>query len=263
MKTQGETTETEHDISDRRQRDKVTSLPTLFLIVWTVVITIVLGIIAITGSYFDRSGGFPHIIAGIWAKTILLVGRINVTVKGKSNIDPSKPYIFMSNHQSNFDIPVLLSHLNVQFRWLAKAELFKIPLFGSAMRRAGYISIDRKNRISAIESLERAAEIIRKGVSVVIFPEGTRSRDGHIRPFKKGGFVMAIDSGVPIVPIVLHGTGHIMPKKRMHILPGNVWVDIHEPIETTGYTRKRKDDLMNKVRKTICEAFERGIDRRA
>jgi len=168
----------------------------------------------------------------------------------------------MSNHQSNFDIPVLLSHLNVQFRWLAKAELFHIPLFGVAMKRAGYISIDRKDRVSAIQSLQRAAEIIRDGVSVMIFPEGTRSRDGRIQPFKKGGFVLAIDSGAAIVPVVLHGTGHIMPKERLRILPGDVLIEIHEPIETSGYTQKNKDDLMKKVRHTICEAFKRGIDKR-
>jgi 1-acyl-sn-glycerol-3-phosphate acyltransferase len=218
--------------------------------------------IAIAGSFWDRSGKFPHLIARIWAKSILFVSRIKVAVRGNSHIDPSKSYIFMSNHQSNFDIPVLLSHLKVHFRWLAKAELFKIPLFGAAMKRAGYISIDRTNRASAIKSINRAAEIIREGVSVIIFPEGTRSRDGHIRPFKKGGFVLAIDSGVAIVPVVLHGTRRIMPKGRLHILSGNVLVEIHEPIETSGYTRKDKDDLMNKVRNTICEAFERGKDRR-
>jgi len=238
------------------------SLRTLSLMVWTVLATIVLGIIAITGSFIDRSGNFPHIIAGIWAKSILFVGRIQVTLRGRSNIDPSKSYVYMSNHQSNFDIPVLLSHLNVQFRWLAKAELFKIPLFGVAMKRAGYISIDRTNRVSAINSLNRAAEVIRNGVSVMIFPEGTRSRDGRIRPFKKGGFILAIDSGAAIVPVVLHGTRHIMPKERLRIVPGNVRVDIHEPIETSGYTRKNKDDLMDTVRHTICEAFKRGIDKR-
>ena len=117
---------------------------------------------------------------------ILFVSRIKVTVKGISNIDPSKSYIFMPNHQSNFDIPVLLGCLPAQFRWLAKAELFRIPLFGRAMRGCGYISIDRSNRKSAFRSLQKAADTIRNGVSVLIFPEGTRSLDGKIRSFKKG-----------------------------------------------------------------------------
>jgi 1-acyl-sn-glycerol-3-phosphate acyltransferase len=162
----------------------------------------------------------------------------------------------MSNHQSNFDIPVLLGHLNVQFRWLAKMELFKIPIFGHAMRKAGYISIDRNNREAAFESLKAAAHKIKSGVSILIFPEGTRSRDGKMRPFKKGGFVMALDSGAPIVPIVLTGTRSIMTKGRFRINPGKVSMMIHQPIQTSEYTRETKDALMERVRRVICEGLE-------
>jgi 1-acyl-sn-glycerol-3-phosphate acyltransferase len=199
-----------------------------------------------------------HLAARFWARSILFASRIQVTVKGTSHIDPSKSYIYMSNHQSNFDIPVLLAFLKVQFRWLAKAELFKIPLFGYAMKRAGYISIDRSNRRAAFASLKRAADSIRNGVSIIIFPEGTRSLDGNIRSFKKGGFALAVDSGVPIVPVILHGTRFIMPKERLQIKPGNVLLEITEPIDTANYTRKTKDDLLEKVRNRICEGFERG-----
>ncbi|PQP34126.1 1-acyl-sn-glycerol-3-phosphate acyltransferase, partial [Desulfobacteraceae bacterium SEEP-SAG9] len=179
---------------------------------------------------------------------LLVVARIKVTVKGFSNLDPSRSYIFMSNHQSNFDIPVLLAFLKVQFRWLAKAELFKIPIFGRGMRGAGYISIDRSNRRSAIESLKEAARTISNGASVLIFPEGTRSHDGNISPFKKGGFVLAVDAGVPLVPIVIHGTWDIMPRNRLLIKPGNVVLEIKEPVDTSDYTRKTKDDLLEQVR---------------
>jgi 1-acyl-sn-glycerol-3-phosphate acyltransferase len=258
VKRKGEPITTENETSKTRRLQIASSLWTLFLMVWTVLVTILFGIVAIAGSFFDRSGNFSHVIARIWAKSILFVGRINVTVNGRFYIDPSRSYIYMSNHQSNFDIPVLLSQLKIPFRWLAKAELFGIPLFGAAMKRAGCIRIDRSDRDSAIKSLNRAVEIIRKGVSVMIFPEGTRSRDGHIRPFKKGGFVMAVDSGAPIVPIIVHGTRHIMPRERLRIAPGKVEVEIRKPIETTGYTRENKDDLMEKVRNTICEAFNRG-----
>ena len=162
----------------------------------------------------------------------------------------------MCNHQSNFDIPVLLSYLPVQFRWLAKAELFKIPIFGRGMRAAGYISIDRFNRASAFESLGEAAEKIKGGVSVMIFPEGTRSIDGKIRPFKKGGFVLAVDAGVPIIPIVLRGTRSIMPKGQLRINPGHVYMDIQKPIDTSDYTRDSKDDLIERVRTVICDGFD-------
>ena len=139
--------------------------------VWIILETFVLGLTAIVMSFFVRTRDPVHKVAILWAKLILFASRIKVSVNGLSNIDLSKSYIYMCNHQSNFDIPVLLSYLPVQFRWLAKAELFKIPIFGRGMRAAGYISIDRFNRASAFESLGEAAEKIKGGVSVMIFPE--------------------------------------------------------------------------------------------
>jgi len=164
----------------------------------------------------------------------------------------------MSNHQSVVDIPVLQACLPVQFRWLAKAELFKIPIFGYALGRSGHISIDRSNRKSAFKSLSNAARNIRNGVSVIIFPEGTRSRDGNIRQFKKGGFILAVDAGVPVVPVIIHGAWPLMLKNRVLLKPGNIILEIKDPIKTTDYTRKTKDDLLKKVRKVICESFEEG-----
>jgi 1-acyl-sn-glycerol-3-phosphate acyltransferase len=188
----------------------------------------------------------------------MFVSGIKVTVNGLANIDPTQSYIYMSNHQSNFDIPVLLAYLPVQFRWLAKAELFKIPIFGRAMRGAGYVKIDRFNQEAAFESLNEAAEKMKNGVSVMIFPEGTRSRDGKIRPFKKGGFVMAVDAGVPIVPVVLKGTWTIMEKSSLRINTGEVSLNLKAPIATTDYTRENKDDLIKSVRAVIREGFEKG-----
>ena len=207
-------------------------------------------------SLFIKSGNPIHRIARFWGRSILVVSRIKVTVDGLSSIDPQRPYIYMPNHQSNFDIPVLLGHLTVQFRWLAKMELFKIPIFGHAMRKAGYISIDRNNRESAFKSLERAAEKIRNGVSVLIFPEGTRSRDGRIQPFKKGGFVMAIESGVPIVPVIISGARAIMTKGKFRVNPGQIRLSIQKPIDTTIYSRDTKEALMERVRRVICDNFE-------
>jgi 1-acyl-sn-glycerol-3-phosphate acyltransferase len=235
-------------------------LRTAAIIVWVVFETFVLCIVAILTSYFVRKKDPVHKIAITWAKLILFANRTKVTVNGLSNVDPSKSYIYMCNHQSNFDIPVLLGCLPVQFRWLAKAELFKIPMFGRGMRSAGYISIDRFNRQSAFESISEAAKKIRGGVSVMIFPEGTRSIDGKIRPFKKGGFVLALDARVPIIPVVLHGTRAIMPKGEIRINPGHVVMDILPPVDTTGYTRKTKDQLIEQVRNIICDAFEKPLE---
>jgi 1-acyl-sn-glycerol-3-phosphate acyltransferase len=229
---------------------------TLYMAIWVFLITLVLGILAIVLSFFIRSGNPVHKIARFWGKSILVAGRIKVSVSGLSHIDLAGPYIYMPNHQSNFDIPVLLGHLAVQFRWLAKKELFKIPIFGAAMRKAGYISIDRYNRESAFKSLKTAAKKIKSGRSVLIFPEGTRSRDGKIRPFKKGGFVLAVDSGVPIVPVVIKGTHAIMTKDKFRVNPGHVRMVIHKPIDTSAYSRENKEVLMERVRRVICDGFE-------
>ena len=229
---------------------------TAYIILCVVLETLFFGIIAMGISFFTRTGNPVHLVARLWARSILFVSRIKVTVNGLSNVDPSKSFIYMSNHQSNFDIPVLLAHIPGQFRWLAKAELFKIPIFGHGMRGAGYISIDRFNRDSAFQSIDQAAKKIKDGVSVMIFPEGTRSKDGRIRSFKKGGFIMAVDSGVPIVPVVVRGTWPIMSKDSLRINRGNVYLDIKQPIDTHGYTRDNKQLLIDRVRAVICEGFK-------
>jgi len=230
---------------------------TVFFIIWTVMATGFFSFMAILASLLDKKGELPHLVARVWGRTLLFGARVKVAVKNPDNIDPSRSYIYMSNHQSNFDIPVLLAYLPVQFRWLAKVELFRIPIFGFAMQRAGYISIDRSDRKAAILSLKHAAEIIRGGVSVLIFPEGTRSRDGNIRPFKSGGFILAIDSGAPIVPVIIHGTFPIMPKDRLRIRPGNVVLEIEKPVETSHYSRRDKAELMEKVRQIITASHEK------
>ena len=230
----------------------------IFIICLVFIQTGIMSIAAILTSVFDGKGDNVHRVARAWARGILFVSRIKVTVKGLSNLNPSESCIYMSNHLSNFDIPLLLGHLPVQFRWLAKAELFRIPIFGLALRRAGYVRIDRANLRSAITSLKRAADIIRDGVSVLVFPEGTRSRDGKLRAFKKGGFVMAMDSGVPIIPIVLHGTWEIMSKTGLRIKPGNAVLEILPPVDVSAYAGRNKEDLMASVRDVMLDALEKG-----
>jgi 1-acyl-sn-glycerol-3-phosphate acyltransferase len=231
---------------------------TAIIILYFLPATAVLSIIAIIVAYFSRTGNPVHIIARIWSKSILFVSGIKVDVEGLANIDPGKSYIYMANHRSNFDIPVLLSCLPIQFRWLAKAELFKIPIFGRAMSGAGYVKIDRSNRESAFRSIDEVAAKMKNGVSVMIFPEGTRSQDGSVKPFKKGGFVMAVDTGAPIVPIILRGTRSIMTKGSWRINPDKVALSIEKPIDTSEFTRDTKEDLIKKVRGVICEVFEKG-----
>jgi 1-acyl-sn-glycerol-3-phosphate acyltransferase len=231
---------------------------TLFIIFWAVILTGFFAVMAILTSFVSAGGETTYKVGKIWAKCILAASNIKVTVKGLSNLNRTGSFIYMPNHVSNFDIPVLQAYLPVQFRWLAKAELFKIPIFGYAMKRAGYISINRFDRKAAIQSLNNAAEIIRNGTSVIIFPEGTRSQNQNIQSFKKGGFVLAVDSGVPIIPVIIHGTWSIMQKKQILVKPGNVVLEIKKPINTSDYTRKTKDDLMEKVRNIMVESYEKS-----
>ena len=232
-------------------------LYTAAIAVWVLLVTIVLGCTVIVTAFFSAKGDGPHLIARAWARSILWVSRVKVELKGLDNLPFDTPCILMPIHQSNFDIPVLLGRLPIQFRWLAKAELFKIPIFGRGMRGCGYISIDRSNRKSAFQSLADAAQRIRDGASVLIFPEGTRSRDGEIGPFKKGGFVLTVDAGVPIIPIVIYGTRAIMPKGGLLMKPGSAYMEVLPPVASTGYTRKTKNLLIEEVRDILCHAFDR------
>jgi 1-acyl-sn-glycerol-3-phosphate acyltransferase len=232
-------------------------IQTVIIVVWFILATFLIAATVIIFSFFSRTGNGPHLLARFWANSILWVSRVKITVSGAEKLDPHRSYIYMPNHQSNADIPLLLGRLPVQFRWLAKAELFRIPIFGRAMRGVGYISIDRSNRKSAFESLKRAARTIREGTSVLIFPEGTRSPDGHILPFKKGGFVLAVDSGVPIVPIIIRGTRDIIPKGHFMIRPAPVTMQILDPVETSRHTRKTKDDLLAHIRSILIDNLEK------
>jgi 1-acyl-sn-glycerol-3-phosphate acyltransferase len=231
-------------------------LNTVLVSAWTIVITLVCAISAILVSFVTRGGNAAHLVGRFWARSILWVSRAKVFVEGMDHIDPGAPYVYMANHQSMFDILALLGHLPVQFRWVAKKELFRIPIFGYSMLRVGYISIDRSNRQSAIQSLREAAQKIARGVSVVVFPEGTRSSDGQIKSFKKGGFYLATGSGRPIVPVVIWGTRHVMPKGKLSIRSGPIVLSINKPIDTVPY-RKNRNALMEAVGTAMKSDLER------
>jgi len=227
------------------------------LFVWSsiVVATLGLGLLAFVTFPFDRKGKVIHRYARLWGRVALWANRVKVSVEGMENFKGEGPYIFMSNHQGSYDIFALLGHLPFQFKWLAKKELFSIPFFGWAMAAAGYISIDREGTRETVEAMNKAADRIRDGMSVVIFPEGSRSPDGTIQPFKKGGFTLAIKSRVPIVPLALTGSREIMPKDRLTATSGEIRIRIGQPIETAHYSIKNRKDLMEKVREMILKNF--------
>jgi 1-acyl-sn-glycerol-3-phosphate acyltransferase len=166
------------------------------------------------------------------------------------------PYIFMSNHQGYYDVFTLLSRLPYQFKWLVKKELFSVPILGWMMAAVGYIRIDRGGTRDTVGAMNEAAQRIRDGMSVVIFPEGSRSPDGSIQPFKKGGFTLAIKSKVPIAPVAISGSRDIMPKDKLTAASGEIQILVGPPIETESCALKDRELLMKKVRETISKNFK-------
>ena len=210
---------------------------------------------AVVFSFFADAENNVHKVANIWSRMLLAICRIKVQVIGGENILQGKPQVFMCNHQSDFDIFIALACVPGQFRWIAKKEFFAIPVFGQAMKSAGYIEIDRQNHEKALQSLDLAALRIREGKSVMTFPEGTRSHNGEIKAFKPGTFYLAIQSGVPIVPISIIGSGEIMPKRSLKIRPGKIKLIMDKPISVEGYAVENRQELINKVRQVIINNY--------
>jgi 1-acyl-sn-glycerol-3-phosphate acyltransferase len=227
------------------------------LVVIAVIVTAFMSVCAFLFPIISPGENKVHKIANLWARMLLWLTNTRVEVIGRENVLMNRPQIFMANHQSDFDILIVLAHIPGQFRWIAKKELFKIPVFGKAMRNAGYIEIDRQNHEKALKSLDEAAQKIREGKSVVTFPEGTRSRDGKIKPFKQGMFHLAIRSGVPIVPISIIGANEIMPKRTLKVRPGRITMMIDRPVEVSGYTLDTRGELIEKIRDIIVRNSER------
>ncbi len=214
--------------------------------------TLMLGLLAFFTYPFDRKGRIVHQYARLWGKIALKVNQVRVTMEGMEKLDGKGPYIFMSNHQGYYDVFALLGHLPYQFKWFVKKELFSIPFFNWTMAAAGYISIDRKGSRETIKAMNQAIQKIRDGMSVAIFPEGSRSPDGSIQPFKKGGFTLAIKSQVPIVPIAINGSRDIMPKGKFTPTQGEIRILVDHPIETKSCSLRERESLMRQVRETIC-----------
>lgn len=179
----------------------------------------------------------------LWSRVVAAASGVRVRVEGLDNLEKDRPYIFAANHQSQFDIFALDGYLMVDFRWLAKKELAKIPFVGPAMRLAGTIFIDRSRGRQALKSLAEAARRIADGTSVVIFPEGTRSPDGRLQPFKSGAMYLAIKSGVEIVPVAITGGFEIMPKNSFLTRPGKMLIRVGTPVPTSGFDQKQKQKL--------------------
>jgi len=229
----------------------------LWLNAFVTVCTIIFCLWDLLLSIIGKDGRIIHFYVSVpWSKVVLWVCGIKVRAKGQENIDASVPRIYMTNHQSYFDIFALLANINVDFKFIVKQELMRIPLFGFAMRKAGYIGIERGDMKKAIKSMNVAAEKVKGGVSILIFPEGTRSTDGRLQSFKKGGFHLAHKSGCDIVPVTITNSYRIVPKGSLKINKGSIDMQIGKPISVKGYTKKNISQLIDHVRNAMLRQME-------
>ncbi len=222
-----------------------------------VLATIVFASASVAVSFFDPTGHRQAAIARAWSRVLLAVSRVRVHVEGAGRISPDGSYVFASNHASFMDSPVILANIPLQFRFLAKRGLFKIPFLGTHLRRAGHIPVYRDNPRGAIKTLSLAAEAIQRNrISLVIFPEGGRSRTGELRPFLDGAAYMAIKAGVPLVPVALKGTRAVLPMGSGNPRPGRVELRVGDPIPTRGLTLHDRTRLTAQAREQIAALLE-------
>ena len=214
--------------------------------------TVIYSLCGLVISAFDRSGRWVHFYCAVpWAKVILRACGVRVIVRGLENVESHVPRVYLTNHQSYFDIFALLAYLPVDFKFILKQELMKIPLLGLTMRRARYIAINREDTRKALKSINEAAVKIKDGSSMVIFPEGTRSTDGTLQAFKRGGFHLALKAGCDVVPVAIVNSRNIVPKGSLKINKGTFSMNIGTPISVKHYSKKDIDKLMTRVREAI------------
>jgi 1-acyl-sn-glycerol-3-phosphate acyltransferase len=218
--------------------------------------TLALPVAALVGfpwTFLTRDIGLLYRMSMWGAKTGVRLAGVKVETHGLEKIDPARTYLFMSNHASNLDPPLLLPRIPRRTSVMAKKELFRYPILGETMRMGSLVPVDRGNRDAGIAAVRAAAEVIRQGINMTIYVEGKRSFDGKLLPFKKGPFYLAMESGAPVVPVTIVGSHALMPKARFQISPGTVKVVFHDPIEPQEFVSR--ECLMERVRRTINEGL--------
>jgi 1-acyl-sn-glycerol-3-phosphate acyltransferase len=219
--------------------------------------TIVLGTMSLLSTLVDRTGDIGHRVARTWASWILRTTRVHVDVTGVDTIDPRRSYVFAANHQSIYDIPILFASLPLQLRIVAKASLGRVPFLGWHLARTGHLLVDRQRPGAGV--VKKMARLVSDRHSLIAFPEGTRSVDGAVARFKGGPFVLALEAGIPVVPISIAGSRHVMKKGRLMVCPGTVSMTVHPPIETAGVSRDSVRELADRVRETVRQDVDEPL----
>jgi 1-acyl-sn-glycerol-3-phosphate acyltransferase len=226
------------------------------LVVWALSTAILTGGLTTLTGVVSRK--FARSLARLWCRQVLFFTGVKLIVKNASNIDKNKNYVFVANHQGYFDIPVIYTGLGSSLSFIAKKELFRIPFFGWGIAAIGCVSMDRKNPRKARAAISRAAAMLRKdNLSLVLFPEGTRSPSGIVSEFKRGSFTLALEAGVPVVPITICGTAEIHSKASFKIHPGSVTLTIGAPITMEEIGKLNKEELSTMTRDVIITTMEK------
>ena len=232
-------------------------LRTVLVWVFGGIATLALSSLVLVGALFGADEKLYEWIARTWGRVVLWFSGVRVEVQGRENLMLDRPQIVASNHQSWFDVFAIAANLPKKFRFVAKEELGRIPVFGRAWNTAGHISVNRSDRVQAVRTLEHFGDLIRKDNStIVIFPEGTRSRDGRLLPFKKGAFMLALHTHVDIVPTAVIGSRSVLKKGDWRIRKGKIILRFGQPIPTVGYTETNRDELIGLVRSQIDKMLE-------
>lgn len=221
-----------------------------------VVLTILTSLVTIIGSAIGKSDFWGYYPAHIWSRLFCLFSLVRVEVSGRENIDKDKSYVFVSNHQGAYDIFLVYGYLNHNFKWVMKQSLRNIPFVGKACESAGHIFIDRGNPKAIQHTIEAAKKKLQGGMSVVIFPEGTRSADGKLHKFKRGAYQIAVDLNIPVVPLTINGSYKILSKSSKLINPGKLTLKIHPPI----YPDKETGHDMEVLVKESYDVIASGLD---
>jgi len=218
-------------------------------------LTIFWGIFVLLFSYLDRYGERAVRLIRFWGRGVLWVCGVKLRVQGRDRIDPSKAYLFMANHQSNFDIPILMSAFDtLQVRWVSKQEVRKVPIIGLCMQRTHQVLVDRDSPTQAVAVIRQVKALLEVGISAAFFPEGTRTRDGQLQPFKPGGFAVATEAKVPVVPVAINGSRALWPPGGVDLRPGTVDVIFCEPLSINPQLPKKaaREDLLHRVHAAIA-----------